>query len=66
MKPDWKDSPEWANWLAMDKDGLWFWHEEAPEPRSRDWASNGRIWQARDPLPNWLTSMEQRPCPNSN
>lgn len=22
-KPDWKDAPEWANWLAQDESGFW-------------------------------------------
>lgn len=30
MKPDWKDAPEWAMWLAMDMDGEWYWFEKAP------------------------------------
>lgn len=30
MKPDWKDAPEWANWLAMDKTGEWWWYENEP------------------------------------
>ncbi len=30
MKPDWKDAPEWARWLAMDDDGEWFWFESEP------------------------------------
>lgn len=30
MKPDWKDAPEWANWLAMDPDGGWCWFEKEP------------------------------------
>jgi hypothetical protein len=30
MKPDWKDAPEWANWLAQDKDGHWYWFEKLP------------------------------------
>lgn len=30
MKPDWKDAPEWAQWLAMDGDGCWFWFEAKP------------------------------------
>ena len=60
-KPDWKDAPEWAQRLAMDKDGLWFWHEEKPEPRSRDWASNGEIREARTTRTGWLSSSEPRP-----
>ncbi len=31
MKPNWKDAPEWANWLTMDGDGWWFWFEHEPE-----------------------------------
>lgn len=30
-KPDWKDAPEWANWLAMDSDGIWWWYENEPK-----------------------------------
>ena len=30
MKPDWKDAPEWANWVAMDFDGTWYWYEKQP------------------------------------
>jgi hypothetical protein len=29
-KPDWKDAPKWAQWLAMDSDGEWWWFEEKP------------------------------------
>lgn len=31
MKPDWKDAPEWADWLAMDSDGKWWWYECEPD-----------------------------------
>ena len=31
MKPSWDESPEWANWLAMDEDGSWVWFEAEPE-----------------------------------
>lgn len=30
MKPDWGKSPEWANHLAMDSDGSWWWYEDQP------------------------------------
>lgn len=38
-KPDWKDAPEWANWLAMDEDGMWSLFEIKPEfdPIEGDW-----------------------------
>ena len=31
MKPDWKDAPEWANWLACDSDGTWTWYKNKPK-----------------------------------
>jgi hypothetical protein len=30
MKPNWSDSPSWANYLAKDRDGEWFWTEDRP------------------------------------
>jgi len=32
MKPNWKDAPEWANYLAKDGGifGEWYWYEYEP------------------------------------
>ncbi|WWO60457.1 hypothetical protein [Stenotrophomonas phage SOVA965] len=30
MKPDWKDAPEWAKWIALSTDGEWTWFEDEP------------------------------------
>lgn len=30
-KPDWKDAPEWANYLAMDGGEYWYWYESKPK-----------------------------------
>lgn len=30
MKPSWDDAPTWAQWLAMNKSGNWFWFEYKP------------------------------------
>lgn len=30
MKPDWKDAPEWAQWLAGDTQGF-VWSEKEPD-----------------------------------
>lgn len=43
MKPDWKDAPEWANWLAMDGDGRWNWYNCEPI-----WDSELQIWVLSD------------------
>ena len=38
MKPDWKDAPEWAKWLARDNDGWWNWYSGEPEFEGDIWA----------------------------
>lgn len=45
MKPDWKNAPSWALWLAQDKSGDWYWYASRPEPapRWRVWATS-RVW----------------------
>ena len=30
MKPDWKDAPAWAKYLACDGDGAWWWYDNKP------------------------------------
>ena len=62
-KPDWKDAPEWAQWVAMDKDGTWAWYEDEPNPRSLDWACKRRYKLAPRPKVDnsWLKSLEPRP-----
>jgi hypothetical protein len=32
MKPDWKNAPEWANYLGQDGSGTWYWYKCEPEP----------------------------------
>ena len=34
-KPDWKGAPEWANYLAQDMNGVWYWFEFEPIPQAR-------------------------------
>lgn len=36
MKPDWKNSPEWANWLAGSEKGYVFFENE-PQWGWDDW-----------------------------
>lgn len=66
-KPDWKDAPDWANWLAQDADGEWFWWKAKPK------ISGGQFWMpsrypatyARalrsDPNQGWKDTLESRP-----
>lgn len=49
MKPDWKDAPEWANWLAMNDDGEWYWFEEKPTFDFGEWlAFDDGVWMEND------------------
>ena len=29
-RPQWKDAPKWAKWLALDDCGQWRWYEKKP------------------------------------
>ena len=63
MKPSWDDAPEWAQWLAMDKNGQWFWYEFKPVCKREYWLG-GEMEAA---LPNtslWDKSLEQRKIPS--
>lgn len=64
-KPDWKDAPEWAQWLACDLCGAWFWY--ASKPSIERWAfifvDDERVRYAGYGSPNdsWKDTLERRP-----
>jgi hypothetical protein len=62
-KPDWKYAPEWANYLAKDRDGLWCWHENYVIPEGGIWMSKGRgrVAIAYQPDEAWRETLEERP-----
>lgn len=65
MKPSWSDAPEWAKYLAMDKDGWWWWHELEPKITFvEEWISEGRFKQCKDNI-HWLDTLEPRPLDSS-
>ena len=37
-KPNWEDAPKWAQFLAQDKDGQFWWYKEAPSLRNGYWS----------------------------
>ncbi len=62
MKPDWKDAPEWANYLAMDKDGQWKWHQRTPVMFKDAWVCGGMTRHASyQDVIDWEQSEESRP-----
>lgn len=60
MKPDWSLAPEWANYMAQDKDGEWRVFENMPivdEPAGIHRPNNGR----HQPIKHWTQTTERRP-----
>lgn len=66
-KPDWKDAPEWAQWLACDHNGCWWWWEYEPEIEGLEWISEmpgegmeyaGKYFESNI---SWLATLERRP-----
>jgi hypothetical protein len=65
-KPDWKDAPEWARWLAMDGDGSWWWYEQKPrwiKLTSQWWRKAGshKTFAIEGVGPKPYGTLEQRP-----
>ena len=34
------NSPDWARWIAMDEDGLWWCYEAEPHQHHKGWYEN--------------------------
>lgn len=73
-KPEWKDAPEWAMFLAQDEDGDWTWWEGVPtvtEENEPYWmpsmgAIQGNLFKFQkafscDQNPDWKETLESRP-----
>ncbi len=64
-KPDWKDAPEWAKWLAQDGNGSWWFYEVKvthngdsfvnPACRGNEKAAVGKV------IGDWRKTLERRP-----
>ncbi len=69
MKPSWKDAPEWAQYLAMDKDGAWYWYAKEPALSGYwYWVVSCGMYELieKDTSGDWLESLEKRPDGNVN
>lgn len=67
-KPEWKDAPKWAEWLAKDKDGFWWWYEAEPfQLCGKEWVSGvvgGKVERASrfdSQKTRWKETLERRP-----
>ena len=65
MKPNWKDAPAWAMWLAQDKSGDWYFYATEPEKRRTYWrtATHGNRSLAcfGEANQDWENTLEKRP-----
>jgi hypothetical protein len=65
-KPSWNLAPEWANYLAQDRDGGWIWYEHEPKAGDTQWhlsvfKSRWKYQKEHTVIENWEDTLEQRP-----
>jgi hypothetical protein len=56
--------PDWAKWVAMDEDGVWWCYEVEPHQHGRGWYENevGRTMRLLDfhlKIPEWRLSLKR-------
>ena len=66
MKPSWGDAPEWARYLAKDKDGKWYWYRVEPDCDGfhcwkTEFMEDYEDAKCSGGHPNWKKSLEERP-----
>lgn len=63
ITPDWNNAPEWANFVAMDYDQVWWWHEYEPVRTFYEWEveSTGRAAPVFGNEMDWMDSLQERP-----
>jgi hypothetical protein len=65
-KPSWENAPDWANFVAMDSDGIWWWYGGRPEKLKDIWQASS-INEMAEPIDgilggaDWEESLEERP-----
>ena len=69
--PSWSDAPDWAEWLAMDGNGEWYWYERPIRAaKRRDLWEYGPIsgavesaaYSPEEVRPDWRTTLQARPA----
>ena len=63
-KPNWNDAPKWAQWLAQDFNGDWYWYEKEPIIADMIIARIGEHCAASPGNlinNNWKQTLEKRP-----
>lgn len=61
-KPSWSDAPEWAEWLAQDGDGGWWFYRCVPKTALLVWRGTDRHYaNDGEVLGDWRDTLERRP-----
>ena len=62
-KPSWDSAPEWAEYLAKDDYGRWYWYEHEPNYRFKVWwmSREGRVQLAFEEQIEPKDTLEKRP-----
>ena len=62
MKPSWNDAPEWAQYLAKDRSGVWWWYECEPlyDDDSGNWEPMSSMYVQATNIPSY-ESLSKRP-----
>ena len=60
-KPKWEIAPSWANFMAMDEDGSWWWFETEPRKAGNGWNFGGKSMLVCTAWPEWDDTLERRP-----
>lgn len=61
LKPQWKDAPEWARFLACSSFFGWYWYEVKPELHDGIYYSSGKYQLAMNKGNDFSPHMEPRP-----
>ena len=66
-KPSWKDAPEWAEWLAQDPCGEWWFYDARPCGDGSEWDSDvysdsATVVSDGVVLGSWRDTLEKRPA----
>ena len=68
FKIDWSEAPDWANYVAMDHDGDWYWYENSPVVKNFAWycGEGGGKCERAGKTTEWEHSLQERElCPIS-
>lgn len=69
--PSWELAPSWAQYLAQDENGMWYWFQSEPEKRATTWMVTSGKTMARitmatpdheplTPNPSWRGTLQAR------